>query len=230
MKLKHLESALQSVTTYSELGTDKVNIELEQYSTSAHLAARMVYTAEFEFGDIEGRNVLDLGCGTGMLGIAASILGAGSVTGLDVDEGALRAAADNAECMDVDMDLVCCDVARNPCVPERFDVVLMNPPFGTRRAGIDVIFLERALEAASTVYSMHKTSTRKHLVKKAEQWGVEVTVLAQLRFDIPATYKFHRRNSVDVEVDLIRLRKRAPCADSGCIEVEEEEQGCKMKG
>ena len=31
MKLKHLESALQSVTTYSELGIDKVNIELEQY-------------------------------------------------------------------------------------------------------------------------------------------------------------------------------------------------------
>lgn len=31
MKLKHLESALQSVTTYSELGTDKVNIDLEQY-------------------------------------------------------------------------------------------------------------------------------------------------------------------------------------------------------
>lgn len=86
-------------------------------STSAHLAARMVYTAEFEFGDIEDRNVLDLGCGTGMLGIAASILGAGSVTGLDVDAGALRAAAENADCMDVDMELVCCDVARNPCVP-----------------------------------------------------------------------------------------------------------------
>lgn len=31
MKLKHLESALSSVTTYSQLGTDKVNIELEQY-------------------------------------------------------------------------------------------------------------------------------------------------------------------------------------------------------
>lgn len=27
-----------------------------------------------------------------------------------------------------------------------FDTVLMNPPFGTRRAGIDVMFLERALE------------------------------------------------------------------------------------
>lgn len=30
-------------------------------STSAHLAARMVYTAAFEFGDIEERSVLDLG-------------------------------------------------------------------------------------------------------------------------------------------------------------------------
>eukprot|EP00752_Nemacystus_decipiens_P010035 g8948.t1 len=221
MKLKHLESALQSVTTYSELGADKVNIELEQYSTSAHLAARMVFTAEFEFGDIEDRNVLDLGCGTGMLGIAASILGAGSVTGLDIDDEALRVAAENAECMDVGMDLVCCDIARNPCVPERFDVVLMNPPFGTRRAGIDIIFVERALEAASTVYSMHKTSTRKHLLKKAEQWGVDITVLAQLRFDIPATYKFHKRNSVDVEVDLIRFKKRARCTDRGCGHVEE---------
>ncbi|CAM9124559.1 unnamed protein product [Ectocarpus sp. 4 AP-2014] len=214
MKLKHLESHLQSVTTYSELGAEKVNIELEQYSTSAHLAARMVYTAEFEFGDIEDRSVLDLGCGTGMLGIAAGILGAGAVVGLDVDSGALSAAAENAESMEIDMDFVCCDVARNPCIPERFDTVLMNPPFGTRRAGIDVIFLERALEAAPTVYSMHKTSTRKHLLKKAEEWGVDITVLAQLRFDIPATYKFHKRRSMDVEVDLIRLQKRMSRSDS----------------
>lgn len=77
----------------------------------------MVYTAEFEFGDIEGRNVLDLGCGTGMLGIAAGILGAAMVTGLDVDSEALVAAAKNADDMGIDMGLVCCDVARNPCVP-----------------------------------------------------------------------------------------------------------------
>lgn len=31
MKLKHLESALQPVTKYSDLGTDNVNIDLEQY-------------------------------------------------------------------------------------------------------------------------------------------------------------------------------------------------------
>lgn len=86
-------------------------------STSAHLAARMVYTAEFEFGDIEGRTVLDLGCGTGMLGIAACMLDAGSVVGVDVDPGALAIAAENASEMGVDLDLVCCDVVQNPCVP-----------------------------------------------------------------------------------------------------------------
>ena len=77
----------------------------------------MAYTAEFEFGDIDGRAVLDLGCGTGMLGIAAGILGAGTVVGLDVDAGALAAAAKNASDMDVDMDLVCCDVWQVSCVP-----------------------------------------------------------------------------------------------------------------
>lgn len=49
-----------------------------------------------------------------------------------------------------------------------------------------------------------------YLFKQAEEWGVDITVLAQLRFDIPATYKFHKRRSVDVEVDLIRLQKRSP--------------------
>lgn len=52
-----------------------------------------------------------------MLGIAAGILGAGAVVGLDVDSGALSAAAENAESMEIDMDFVCCDVARNPCIP-----------------------------------------------------------------------------------------------------------------
>lgn len=75
----------------------------------------MVYTAHFQFGDIEDKAVLDLGCGTGMLGIAAAILGAGAVVGVDVSEIGLAAAAENAMEMDVNMDLVHCDVVRNPC-------------------------------------------------------------------------------------------------------------------
>ena len=32
-------------------------------------------------------------------------------------------------------------------------------------------------------------------------------VMAQLRFDLPKTYKFHKKQSVDIEVDLIRFCK-----------------------
>ena len=43
-----------------------------------------------------GESVLDYGCGSGILAIAAAKLGAGRVLGVDIDESALTAAGDNA--------------------------------------------------------------------------------------------------------------------------------------
>jgi len=46
----------------------------------------------------------------------------------------------------------------------RADVVIMNPPFGTRRKGADMEFLRAAfLLAKESVYSLHKSSTRAHI-------------------------------------------------------------------
>lgn len=50
-------------------------------------------------------SVLDYGCGSGILGIAAARLGAGTVLGTDIDEKALEAAADNATRNRVSMQL-----------------------------------------------------------------------------------------------------------------------------
>jgi ribosomal protein L11 methyltransferase len=46
--------------------------------------------------DFRGKKVLDIGCGTGILGILASKLGADSVTCIDIDEWAYRNSIENA--------------------------------------------------------------------------------------------------------------------------------------
>ena len=46
--------------------------------------------------DLQGKAVLDFGCGSGVLAIAALLLGAGNATGTDIDSQALTASEDNA--------------------------------------------------------------------------------------------------------------------------------------
>jgi rRNA N6-adenosine-methyltransferase METTL5 len=207
MKLRELESALSEVAAFKE-----PVVELEQYPTSPHLAARLLHVAASN-GDICDSTVLDLGCGGGILGIGAALLGAPHVIGIDVDDAALCIAMENMAEMEVEdtMDLIRADVIR---VAGRsgsgllgvVDTVVMNPPFGTKRKGIDVCFLQVAVERSrGAVYSMHKSSTREFIEKKALAWGTRPELMAQLRFDVPAMYGFHRHSSLDVEVDLWRL-------------------------
>ncbi|MEX2476372.1 50S ribosomal protein L11 methyltransferase [Marinobacter sp.] len=47
--------------------------------------------------DVQGRQVIDYGCGSGILGLAALLLGAEHVTGVDTDPQALEASRDNAQ-------------------------------------------------------------------------------------------------------------------------------------
>ncbi|KAL6062438.1 Methyltransferase-like protein 5 [Balamuthia mandrillaris] len=113
--------------------------------------------------------------------------------------------------METSVEFVQCDVS-NLCLaavpPQQrlIDTVIMNPPFGTKFKGIDMVFLQKALQMARvSVYSLHKTSTREHIERKARQWGAKGEVLAELRYDIPAMYRFHKKQSVDIEVDFWRF-------------------------
>lgn len=54
------------------------------------------------------------------------------------------------------------------------------------------------------MYSLHKTATRNYVVSRMEQAGCDVEILAELRYDLPKTYKFHKKQSLDVFVDFIR--------------------------
>lgn len=89
--------------------------------------------------------------------------------------------------------------------------IIMNPPFGTKNnAGVDVAFIRAGLSLRGTnplraIYSMHKTSTRDHLKRKAEEWKCSFTVIAEMKFDLPAKYAFHKKDLVTIQVDLLRF-------------------------
>lgn len=214
MKLRELETHLQAVRPFAA-----PKLLLEQYPTSAHIAACMLHTAQSSFGDVEGRMVADLGCGCGVLAAGLAMLGAAAVVAVDVDEDALAAARENLCELELaaDVDLVAADVralaadddsqAHGVLRAKSFDTVVMNPPFGTKHnRGIDLAFVRAGLRlATSAVYSLHKTSTRNHIVKKARQWGVHVQVIAELRYALPHSYKHHSKSSVDIDVDFVRF-------------------------
>ena len=46
-----------------------------------------------------------------------------------------------------------------------------------------------------------------HVLKKGLEWGFKGQVVAELKYDLPNTYKFHKKKSVDVEVDFIRFER-----------------------
>ncbi len=69
-----------------------------------------------------GEAVLDYGCGSGILGIAAARLGAATVLGVDIDENALIAARGNADINKVALQLR----HSRDALTEQFDIVVAN--------------------------------------------------------------------------------------------------------
>ncbi|KAK9050961.1 hypothetical protein SSX86_027586 [Deinandra increscens subsp. villosa] len=203
MKLKQLEGLLGNLQQFAN-----PKIELEQYPTGAHIASRMLFTAENSFGDVSNKIVADFGCGCGTLGLAATLLDAEHVIGLDIDDESIEIASINADELEVEMELIQCEIKNLAWRGQMVDTVVMNPPFGTRKKGADMEFLSVALKVASeAVYSLHKTSTREHIKRAAlrDYNASSAEVLCELRYDLPKLYKFHKKKDVDISVDLWRF-------------------------
>ena len=91
MKKKELEIILQKVPEF-----EKPSPALEQYITPAGIAADIIYIAH-QYGDIENKVVFDLGCGTGIFAIGATLTGAKTVIGFDIDKKSIEKAKKYAE-------------------------------------------------------------------------------------------------------------------------------------
>ena len=104
-----------------------IGIETKQaFGTGTHETTRMIVSTLLNI-DIKGKRVLDCGCGTGILGIAASKLGASEVVGYDIDEWSSENAIHNAELNGVgNMKVMLGDASVLLSVEGKFDVVLAN--------------------------------------------------------------------------------------------------------
>ena len=191
MKRKELELKLSEVPPFSD-----PDPALEQYPTPASVAAEIVYDA-YMVGDIGGMKVMDLGCGTGMFSVAAALMGASSVIGYDVSESALSLARSTAETMGLDIEFRLSDVSD---VEEGADTVLMNPPFGSQNRHADRPFLEKAMESADVVYSIHMANSVDFVRKLAESRGKQVRRCKIYKYAIPHTFSFHRKEKQTVEI------------------------------
>ncbi len=91
------------------------------FGTGAHATTRMCL-AWLDANVRGGERVLDYGCGSGILAIAAMKLGAAEATGVDIDSAALLAAGHNAMQNQVTVQFAGADHA----LPAAADIVLAN--------------------------------------------------------------------------------------------------------
>jgi len=203
MKLKRLEMTLQRIAGYSH-----PRAALEQYQTPAPLAARLLYHALMK-GDIEGKTVCDLGCGTGVLAIGAALLGADCVRGVDSDPKAVEGAKANAELLDAHVDFIVADV-RDATLPGRLgftDTVIMNPPFGAQKAHADRPFIDLALKVAPVTYSIFNAGSTQFIETYTAE-RVEIDERVSGLFPIKRTFFFHTQDVQEIEVEILRLIRK----------------------
>ncbi len=209
--MKEINSKSRLAVVLSKLkGFEKPKVSVEQYIMDSEIGAELWWNAVYRV-DIKEKVLVDLGCGTGILGIGALLLGAKKVYFVDMDEKVIDTAKENladvkSECsVDGEAVFLCQDIKT---FNEGVDVVLQNPPFGTKQKHIDRIFLEKAIGLANIVYSFHKTSTKIFVESFAKDNNFEITAFFEFRFPLKQTMEFHRREIHRIDVGCWRLEKK----------------------
>ncbi len=94
------------------------------------------------------------------------------------------------------------------CSPALWELLLVLAPLEMEYNLIESLLRKQV--SCGAVYSLHKSSTRVHIQRTADKelCAASSEVLAQLRFDLPASYAFHRCGSCHMHT---------LCRDTECI-------------
>jgi putative methylase len=196
--------ALSSLKGFSE-----PKVRVEQYSTDSEIAAEVLWTA-YLGGDI-GKVSVDLGCGTGIMGVGLLLLGAKKVYFVDSDEKVIEIAKTNLKKVKSEFSTVgeaifkCVDVLD---FDQKADLVVQNPPFGVKVRHMDRIFLEKAFETSDVIYSFHKSEGKKFILDLSTRKGFNVTNIWDFDFPLKNTYGYHTRKIKRIKVSCFRFEKQ----------------------
>jgi len=200
-------------------GFPEAKVRVEQYSTDSEIAASILWNA-YLLGDIAGKVIADLGCGTGILGIGALLLGASKVYFIDSDKNVLETAKNSflsikSEGLPKTIGFDAFDIKGKPIFVcedirdfnKRADAVIENPPFGVKVRHSDRVFLKKAMETAPVVYSFHKSESKLFIESFSKDNGFEITHYWNFDFPLKATMEFHRRRIYRIKVGCWRFLK-----------------------
>jgi|TARA_Y100000034_G_scaffold114964_1_gene151639 putative methylase len=201
-----LSVLLSKLKTFEDL-----NLKLEQYQTDSEIAAEVLWIA-FMNNDIKDKVIGDLGCGNGVLGLGALILGAKKVYFIDVDKKVLEIAKENKKVLEKELNEKLDAIFMNEEIKsfnKKVDVVIENPPFGVKEKHADKEFLIKAMDISNVVYSFHKIESEDFIEKLSNDNGFIVKDVIKIKFPIKSSFKFHRKKVHFVDVGCFRLNRKS---------------------
>ena len=180
-------------------------IKFEQYMTPPEIAAFMIHYAWMK-GEIENKKIIDIGAGTGMLGIGAAFLG-GNVTMIEIDKDAYEILKNNVAKTDHEIRLINKNIFDFD-FEEEYDTALINPPFGIKSKNKDMDFIVKASKISKHIFSIHdgSESNKNNIKSLFEKHNLKIIESLMMDFSLKSTYPWHEEKNKILKVMLLHSK------------------------
>lgn len=140
------------------------------FGTGHHQTTRLILSYLLDI-DLQGKTVLDMGCGTSILAILASMRGASSLTAIDIDEWCVNNSIDNLALNHIDNIKVFQGDASSLASEGPFDVIIANINRNILLADMQY-YVARMNEGAEIYFSGFYESDLPMIQAEAERLGL----------------------------------------------------------